>query len=548
MVFPENGNERLGLVVSGSLTHGIDIKLDGDVSLEDMAVGRFVTIQGRQRRFFGVITDISLAATDDSLAATPPDVSDPFVARVVSGISAFGTLHVVPYLSMGADAQILPAKTIPPHFTVARGSDPKEIQMIFGENDDRHIWIGSPLDMEEAPVCLDTQRLVERSTGVFGKTGTGKSFLTRILLAEIIQKGSRAAGKDAQPGAVSLIFDMHGEYGWGHRSEDGAEAKGLKQLFPSKVVVFTLDENSARARGIHADFPVQIGYGDIEAEDIATLAATWSMTDAMVQAAYRLQKKLGRGWVKKFLDAQSTEDLAGLGGAFEHEGTLDALRRRLETLERFPFLAATARDDTVGRLIGCLDRGMHVVLEFGSYANNLPAYILVANLLTRRIHDRYVERMELALGKNGKEPRPLIIALEEAHKFLSPELAGQTTFGTIARELRKYNVTLLVIDQRPSGIDGEIMSQLGTKITCLLENDRDIEAVLAGVSGSRELRAVLAKLETRQQALIFGHAVPMPVVIRTRAYDGEFYQSLGIGEQGGRPGAAVDADTDDLFR
>jgi hypothetical protein len=126
--------------------------------------------------------------------------------------------------------------------------------------------------------------------------------------------------------------------------------------------------------------------------------------------------------------------------------------------------------------------------------------------------------MERAIGEDIASPRPLVITIEEAHKFLNPEVASQTIFGTIAREMRKYNVTLLVIDQRPSGIDSEVMSQMGTKIVCLLDNERDIDSVLAGVSGKSELKSVLARLESRQQALIFGHAVPMPVVIRTRDY------------------------------
>jgi len=115
--------------------------------------------------------------------------------------------------------------------------------------------------------------------------------------------------------------------------------------------------------------------------------------------------------------------------------------------------------------------------------------------------------MERATAEDGAKPRPLVITIEEAHKFLSRELAGQTIFGTIAREMRKYNVSLMVIDQRPSGIDEEVMSQMGTKITCLLDNERDIESVLTGVSGKSELKGVLAKLDSRQQALIFGHAV-----------------------------------------
>jgi len=170
---------------------------------------------------------------------------------------------------------------------------------------------------------------------------------------------------------------------------------------------------------------------------------------------------------------------------------------------------------SVKRLMEFIDRGTHVVLEFGRFASNLTAYILVANLLTRRLHGRYVERMERALGKRGDEPRPLVIVIEEAHKFLSPSVASHTIFGTIARELRKYNVTLMVIDQRPSGIDSEVMSQVGTRLTCLLDNERDIEAVLEGTPGSRQLRTVLARLEPKQQALIFGHALPMPVVVRT---------------------------------
>ena len=170
------------------------------------------------------------------------------------------------------------------------------------------------------------------------------------------------------------------------------------------------------------------------------------------------------------------------------------------------------------RIIEHVEKGKHVVLEFGRYGNDLTAYILLSNLLSRRIHDRYVELKEMAEGGQGREPRPVVIVIEEAHKFLNPGVASQTIFGVIARELRKYNVTLMVIDQRPSAIDSEVMSQLGTRLTCLLDNDRDTDAVLAGTPGSRQLRGVLSRLEAKQQALIFGHAVPMPVVIHTREY------------------------------
>jgi len=76
------------------------------------------------------------------------------------------------------------------------------------------------------------------------------------------------------------------------------------------------------------------------------------------------------------------------------------------------------------------------------------------------------------------------------------------------------------------------MSQIGTRVTCLLDDEADIRAVFSGISGAGALREVLARLDTSQQALIMGHAVPMPVVVRTRTYGTpEFYAEMGMGAE-----------------
>ena len=105
-------------------------------------------------------------------------------------------------------------------------------------------------------------------------------------------------------------------------------------------------------------------------------------------------------------------------------------------------------------------------------------------------------------------------------------------------------MTLLVVDQRPSSIDSDVMSQLGSRVTALLNDEKDIDAVFTGVSGSSSLKSVLASLDSRQQAMVLGHAVPMPVVIRTRAYDEAFYAAVGE-----RPVSRVQAqaEMDELF-
>ncbi len=128
-----------------------------------------------------------------------------------------------------------------------------------------------------------------------------------------------------------------------------------------------------------------------------------------------------------------------------------------------------------------------------------------------------------------------MIVLEEAHKLLNREMAAQTTFSTIAREMRKYYVTLLIVDQRPSQIYDEVMSQLGTRISGWLGDEDDIHAVLSGLAGRESLRGMLARLQPKEEVLLLGWGVPMPLPIKSRRYDERFWEEL-LGKSGKRRG------------
>jgi hypothetical protein len=514
----------LGVVVGGSLSKGLEVKLDRDTSTEATAVGRYVVVQGQSRRFFSMITDVMLDATDPRWAKIAPDMSDDFMAEVMIGTNTFGLLHVAPMLMLeeGSD-EAKPVKTVPGHFARVVEATAEDVNKIFGEEQPGYFYVGEPLDMDGIRIYLNLKRLVERSSGVFGKSGTGKSFLTRMILAGIVKENV----------AVNLVFDMHSEYGWESASEGGYRSKGLRQIFQSgQVVVGTLDPVSSQRRGSKTDFNVTIGYDQLEPEDVEMLKDVLDLSDIQVGALYAIQRELKHNWVARLLSEDNLDELQEKVESGQiQKGTLGAIRRKLGLFHRFGFLRPQAAGNPVEEIMNYLQQGRHVVLEFGRHGNSLEAYLLVANYLTRRIHDKYVERKEAALGNKADEPKPLVITVEEAHKFLDPEIVGQTIFGKIARELRKYNVTLLIVDQRPSGIDPEVMSQIGTRVTCLLDDESDIRAVFSGVSGASELRNVLAKLDTRQQALILGHAVPMPVVVRTRdTTSAAYYEALGYTE------------------
>ncbi len=504
------------------------MRLDGSHSVEDLRVGRFVVVEGARSRFFSMLTDVTLSASNPNILYDPPQF-DSFVHTVLAGTTTFGTVQLQPMLMLERDAdsgerELRPVKTVPSHFSAVYEATKEDFSFVFGAEDEEdptntHFNIGRPLNME-TPVCVDLSRFIERSNGIFGKSGTGKSFLTRIFLCGTIAKDI----------ASVLVFDMHNEYGWQAVSENKSapRVKGLKQLFGHQVAVFSLDSESSKARGIPDAYELNIGYNQIEIEDLELLRSELALSEATIENAYIIREKLGADWISTLLDMSGEEIDEFTQMHKGHPTAIKTLQRRLNTVvQKTPYLKPRVSHNYVDEILRHIHLGKHIVLEFGRQ-NNLLSYMLATNIITRRIHAEYVRRTELYLAdpENTAPPRKLMIVIEEAHKFLAPQVARQTIFGIIAREMRKYSVTLLIVDQRPSGIDPEVLSQIGTRVTALLNDDKDIDAVFTGVSGSQTLRTVLSQLDPKQQALVLGYAVPMPVVVRTRAFDSEFYKSV----------------------
>ncbi len=528
--------KELGLITSGSLVEGLQMKLGPERSIEEVKAGKFVVISGMFHQFFSLITDVRLDSSSPNILINPPSAEDELLRRVLSGTSTYATIELKPMLMLThEDEELRPVKTIPPHFAVVSEATERDVSTVFGREDKkgRFFNIGMPLDMD-IPVCVNLDRFVERSNGIFGKSGTGKTFLTRVMLSGVIRYGK----------AVNLIFDMHNEYGWeSEREEEGNFVKGLKQLFPEKVAIFSLDPESTRRRGAKPDVEAFISLDQIDIEDIALLQDELQLNTTAVESAFAISRRYGNKWLSELLSWQE-EDLAAISKELGvHMQSLSAMRRKLNRLRALPFIVEdnAQSEGTIKKIIDYLGRGINIVLEFGR-SNSTLAYLLAANIISRRIHDFYIDRTERyhATKDQSDKPRQLMITIEEAHKFLNSQAAKQTIFGTIARELRKYSVTMLIVDQRPSGIDDEVISQVGTRITALLNDEKDIQSVLTGVSNTSGLRSVLASLDTKQQALILGHAVPMPVVVKTREYGEEFYRDISPASEEGKAEEYVD--------
>jgi DNA helicase HerA-like ATPase len=308
----------------------------------------------------------------------------------------------------------------------------------------------------------------------------------------------------------------------------------------------------ALIRGQPPDFNLEIALSDIQPEDIELLTRELNLKETTPTTLEALVATFGpRDWFAKFKGMKS-------GALIENEEgkrvpapdsvaawanstgvnvmAAEGLHSKLRRVFNLPYLVERPASDSLGEIIKALEAGQHVVLSFGKHESDLD-YLLVSNLLTRKIRARWEQRTNSYRTSGENEPRPLVIVVEEAHKLLNREMASQTTFSTIARELRKYYVTLLIVDQRPSQIYDEVMSQLGTRISGWLGDDDDIRAVLSGLAGREALRGMLARLQPKEEVLLLGWGVPMPLPVKSRRYDDRFWQEL-LGKPRGQRGEA----------
>ncbi len=411
-----------------------------------------------------------------------------------------------------------------------RLAQPGDIAEIFGNAEERGNFVIGYTREQGHPVVINMEKFVQRSSGVFGATGTGKSFLTRMVLAGLIHYDK----------ASVLVFDMHNEYGLNDTASDtGKTVTGLRTKFGSKVQVVGLGAGTM-IRGQTPDFHLEIPMSEIMPQDIEMLTRELNLKETTPTTLDALVAKFGaQKWFKAFkemtremIETDEGKKIPAPGSiaawaneAGIHQNAAESLHSKMRRVFNAPYIVENPAADGIKEIVKLLKAGRHVVLSFGKFESDLD-YLLVTNILTRKIKQVWEETTNEFRSSDKSEPRPLVIVVEEAHKLLNREMAAQTTFSTIARELRKYYVTLLIIDQRPSQIYDEVMSQLGTRVSGWLGDDDDIRAVLSGLAGRDALRGMLARLQPKEEVMMMGWGVPMPLPVRSRRYDDKFWDEL----------------------
>jgi len=121
--------------------------------------------------------------------------------------------------------------------------------------------------------------------------------------------------------------------------------------------------------------------------------------------------------------------------------------------------------------------------------------------------------------------RLLVVIVDEAHNFLGRHLGSDDyqakldAFEIIAKEGRKYGLTVCLASQRPRDITEGVLSQMGTLIVHRLTNERDREVVERACGEiDRAASAFLPNLRPGEAAII-GTDFPIPMTIQIKEPD-----------------------------
>ncbi len=220
----------------------------------------------------------------------------------------------------------------------------------------------------------------------------------------------------------------------------------------------------------------------------------------------------------------------GMGKLDKADGSIFYLRliTQLEALQadrRYAFMfggGLTVRDNLaqiVSRLLRIPVDGKPVtILDVSA----IPSEIMnvVVSLLCRLVFD-------FALWSDRSESVPVLLVCDEAHRYVpSDENAGfeptRRAMGRIAKEGRKYGVSLCLVSQRPSEISEAVLSQCSTVFALRMASDKDLNFVRGTLPESASALLNTLPALRHQEAVVIGEGVTHPMRIRFRDLDEEF--------------------------
>ncbi len=372
-----------------------------------------------------------------------------------------------------------------------------DLKQVYAADERPHIEVGTVFPTKDIRGALYIDPLLGKHFALLGSTGTGKSTSAALILHKICE---------AAPLGHIVMIDPHGEY--------SAAFKGIGALFDvdnlampywllnfeEHCEVFITSEGKDRQADcdILARCLLQARAKNRAAEGMSKLTVDSPVPYLLSDMLQIIQVEMG-----KLDKATSSAPFMRLKGKIEE--------LRTDPRYSFMFSGMLVADNMAGFLAKIFrlpsDGKPISIIDVSGVPSDIVTVVVA--VLARMVFD-------YAIWSRNEPQRPILLVCEEAHRYVPNERYAQKSqvgkiLGRIAKEGRKYGVSLGLITQRPSDLAEGVLSQCGTIISMRLNNERDQDFVKAAMpEGSKGFVESIPALRNRE-CIICGEGVSIPI-------------------------------------
>ncbi|MEO9130849.1 MAG: DUF87 domain-containing protein [Sphingomonas sp.] len=372
-----------------------------------------------------------------------------------------------------------------------------DLKQIYASDDRASIDIGTVYPTKDIRAAMYVDAMLGKHFALLGSTGTGKSTAAALILHRICELA---------PQGHIVMVDPHGEY---------------SAAFKDNGAIFDVS---------NLQMPYWLMNFEEHCEVFVTSDGSESQIDADILAKCllmaRAKSRLGQEISKLTVDAPVPYLLSDLTNFIQLEmGKMDRagdtapylrLKTKIDEIKADPrysfmfsgMLVADTMAGFIQRIFRLPGDGKPIsIIDVSGVPSEITSVVVA--VLSRMVFD-------FAIWSRNEPQRPILLVCEEAHRYVPNERNSDSSsvgriLSRIAKEGRKYGISLGLITQRPSDLAEGVLSQLGTIISMRLNNDRDQAYVRAAMpEGARGFLDSIPALRNRE-CIICGEGVAIPI-------------------------------------
>jgi DNA helicase HerA-like ATPase len=480
---------RVGRVVSINGAKVVVLLDKHTLEGEDRQVGGRVKLIRQTGRVYGLIEGMSIPLPrDDDLD------SELRIAEV-------GLIGESVDLEAGGDGRFYRGvSTLPTLNDIVVLADHQDTAVVYAQPHAQSVTIGSLHQDPRVPACLSVDDMLGKHFALVGATGSGKSCALVLILRGIL---------DRNPNAHVVLLDPHGEYG---------------QAFPGQAEHLNVRTFRFPYWLLNFEELVEVVFGEKKAEHANAISI---LRDLVLTAKFTFAgNPADAAWLTVdtpvpyalFEVNRLIEDAIGRLDNRTNSAPYLQIKTRLAALQadrRFAFMFSTgvALRDELAALLGRI---------FRVPANGRPLTVLDLAGVPSEVLNVIVAvlcRMAFDFGLWNGHTVPVLLVCEEAHRY-APQAEGvgfdpaKRALARIAREGRKYGISLGVLSQRPSDLDASILSQCSTVLAFRMTNEKDQDIIQATMSDATTALFTSLPLLGNGEAIAVGEGVSVPMRLR----------------------------------